>query len=379
MKTVYKIIIFNTLGYVSIIAALLFLWSHFTDGAIDVEIGDTQKTVYFKPAHSLEIAIASIIVCIITWWYYKKRITKEDEDNKVIKERVINENSSPDEVWCEYLNYSLLNEGIVEIEKITRYLEEIGKFFDSYTLIDPGESSMYHIKLEIRGKVKDYPVRLHFTPFTDDLKLCMKLDVFPAYLQLYRKSGMFSEEKALSCPPDYLDTYISDYARSYELIFHLNYNLEAIPVKAEKDDPWRKDVMLKIFVANGVYMEAYEDLLNLHMAIFNLLNEDFKKPLLEQIIELELQSVSILQDEINICMKSMRIFKKPLSTVSKGLELLLRIAAEFETVPIGGELVLAKSGDQKTIMARLVTCSFCSTRYPLKDQCKCPNCGASYS
>jgi hypothetical protein len=238
---------------------------------------------------------------------------------------------------------------------------------------------MYHVKIEMRGKAKDYPVRVLFTPFTHDLKLCMKLDVFPAYLQLYKKSGIFSEEKALSCSPDYLETYISDLARAYDLILQLIYNLEAIPVKVEKDDPWRKDDILKIFVANGVYMEAYEDLLNLHMAIFNLLQDDFKEHLLEQMIESELSSVSILQDEINICIKSGRIFTKPISTVSKGLDLLVRIAAEFETVPVVSELVLAKDGDQKTIMARLVSCSFCSTRYPLKENCKCPNCGASYS
>jgi hypothetical protein len=59
--------------------------------------------------------------------------------------------------------------------------------------------------------------------------------------------------------------------------------------------------------------------------------------------------------------------------------MLLAIAAEFETVSYSGIMNFDYDNDEKSVKVRLATCSYCTSKYPLVNECKCPNCGASYS
>ena len=372
----YKAIFSRIFAIASLIVALVFFWARFSNGLIEVTIGDREpELVTFKPPHSLEYALVATFLCVVFYGlsrFFEKRAEKVSAPDKI--DKCLN----PDEWWSEYLDPSLRYIGTYEKDRIKAYLEELGKYFQKYKLYFLDEISEYSIKIELRGQMRDYPVKLNFSAF-NELILSLKADIFPAYLQIYKQSGLFSEEKAKSCQPEYLETYISDYAKVYSHFLRLNYDLGKIPVHKDHTDPWNKDDLLRIFLANGVFIEGYEEISNLHLAVFQSFSKEFQAVLLENIIGNRINYIQLSSEKIELCIQAGQILEKPITSVNEGLNLLRSIAEEFETVPPSGKLVVASDKNAPAQKVRLVTCRYCTSKYPLTDECKCPNCGAPFS
>jgi len=370
-----KNLIFKSLAYIFLVSAIVFLWSRFSDGAIDVTINDSQKTVYFKPAHSLEYGLFSSISSIL---FFVLAFLVRPKLEAVPVENGQDENLSPDQTWSKYMESSLEYGATYEKTKIREYFEELGKSFQTFKIHHFEEISEYYIKIELRGVFKDFPVKIKFSWF-NDLNVSLKADIFPAFLEIYKKSGLFSAEKAKNCDPDYLETYITNHAKVYSEILKLNFNLEKIPVHKDINDPWNKDDKLRIFLANGIFVEEFEEAANVQLAVFHALSKEFQNTLIESIHTNQLKYVLLSTNEIELSIKADKLLEYPLTSVFNSLDLIVLIAKEFETVSFSGKLHFDNVGNEASEKVRLVSCRYCTSRYPLINDCSCPNCGAAYS
>ena len=372
-----KYIVINLLAWIALLAALVFIFAHFYNGTIDLTIGEEQKFVVFKPPHSLEIGIICLVLCILLFliYGYLERNEKQVQQKRDREAALL---WTPDEKMSKLIEGSLHFSGSYEEGKIRMFYEEVAKPFQEYKIIQTDTFSYTGANVELRGKYKDFAVRLKFS-YLNELQLMIKADIFNAYLEIYKNSGLFSAEKARDCIPEYLETYISDYAKSYSLIFLLYYNPDKIPVHKNDKDPWNKEDVLRVFVGKGIYIEGFEDGLNLYMAVYNAFSEDFRSELLSFMFENKISNIQITQDEIVMAIPPDQLLLKPLTLSYQGLDFLLRIFGEFETVPVTGKINLATEETKNGLRARLNTCNYCSTKYPLINDCSCPNCGAPYS
>jgi hypothetical protein len=209
--------------------------------------------------------------------------------------------------------------------------------------------------------------------------LSIKADIFPAYFEIYKKSGLFSAEKAMNCQPDYLETYMSDYAKVYSCILNLQNDPEKIPVHKDIQDPWNKDDVLRIFVAKGIYIEGYEEISNIHLAVFQSFSEEFRNNLTGFMINNQIRHIALYLEEVQIAFRCDQLLIRPITGVEESLKMLLAVAGELETVPYSETMNFDTGNAENLVKVRLATCNFCTSKYPLVNECRCPNCGAPNS
>ncbi|MFN8257719.1 MAG: hypothetical protein U0W24_18635 [Bacteroidales bacterium] len=359
------------------IASIVYLFAHFYNGTIDLSIQNEQKTVVFKPLHSLEFGIMFLIISILLYMitFYLK--TREEKLQKILeKEKELA--LTPDEKMTKLLENNLKHIGTFEEEKFILFFDELGNYFQNYKIVHADNLSSSPVKIELRGQYNDYPVRLRFS-YQNELLISAKADIFPAYLEIYKNSGLFSAEKAKECSSDYLETYITDYAKSYSDILQIAYNPEKIPVHKDITDPWNKEDILRVFVGKGIYIEGLEYIIDIYLAVFKSFTEEFRIKILAFMADNKIANINLTTDEIRIALPSEQLLLKPLTQVRDVLDFILNIAGEFESIPITGKINFDTGIPESTIKVRLNTCKYCTTKYPLMNDISCPNCGAPYS
>jgi hypothetical protein len=156
------------------------------------------------------------------------------------------------------------------------------------------------------------------------------------------------------------------------------YDPTKIPIHKNPDDAWSEDDMLRIFIDKGIYVLGSEERTDIFIHIFNTFNDEIQKKILNFISNFKIDVLDIGFEEMQIKISDNNIILNPISAVKESMEILLKIAEETDSVAytISDD---SKYNSKQTEKLRIVTCSYCSSKYPLINNCKCPNCGASYS
>jgi hypothetical protein len=280
-----------------------------------------------------------------------------------------------------------------DIPKTKAYFEQLLKLLNSGKVLENEISDvMYCItSVEIRGIFKDYPIKINFDKY-GTLNIFLKKDTFPYFFDIYKKSGLYrireqlteieklslESEKEDTFQKEYFESILSAYAKVQSSMLIIIYDPTKIPIHKNPDDAWSEDDMLRIFIDKGIYVLGNEERTDIFIHIFNTFNDEIQKKILNFISNFKIDVLDIGFEEMQIKISDNNIILNPISAVKESMEILLKIAEETDSVAytISDE---KKYISKQTEKLRIVTCSYCSSKYPLINNCKCPNCGASYS
>ena len=158
----------------------------------------------------------------------------------------------------------------------------------------------------------------------------------------------------------------------------INYDLTKVPKEraSTEEDPWADDDEIRVFVGEGVFFESSdEDDIEENLSYWEQIDESTRKALIEGLTEHKIEMISATYDEIETSYWNAEDLLQP-SDTSKAivacLSLSILIAKSLE-----GVIVKESSGD--TRVNKLVTCKYCSTKYPLGTDANCVNCHAPHT
>jgi len=158
----------------------------------------------------------------------------------------------------------------------------------------------------------------------------------------------------------------------------LNYDLSKVPQEraSTEEDPWAEDDEIRVFVGEGVFFESSdEDDIEEGLAYWEQIDDSMRKALIEGLAEHKIEMITASYDEIETSYWNAEDLIQPLDT-SKAI---LGCVSLSTLIAKSLEGIVVKDSSGATRVNKLVTCKYCSSKYPLGAEAKCVNCHAPYS
>ena len=196
----------------------------------------------------------------------------------------------------------------------------------------------------------------------DDLELRARFEDVPVRVKYELDMGWVNLEMKCATPIDDLE---------------IEWDLEKIPVHSDDDDDWGDDDEIRAFVGKGVFIEGGKAEVSNSLAILASL------PVADQIVEtierLRLTRFYIFSDSINVGFDDNSYeMADPVAMVSEAIALMVNVAKTVGTVTLPTPGQAASGGGVVIVPVKLVSCTYCSTKFNLGAKTRCPNCGGAF-
>jgi hypothetical protein len=196
----------------------------------------------------------------------------------------------------------------------------------------------------------------------DDLELRARFEDIPVRVKYELDMGWVSLEMKCATPIDDLE---------------IEWDPKKIPVHSDGDDDWGDDDEIRAFVGKGVFIEGDKDEVNNSLAILASL------PVADQIVEtierLRLTRFYIFSESIDVGFDDNSYeMADPVAMVSEAIAMMASVARVVgtATIPAPGQTV--SSAGVTIVPVNLVNCTYCSTKFNLGANSRCPNCGGAF-
>jgi hypothetical protein len=282
-----------------------------------------------------------------------------------------------------------------EVKKSTdkeEFLNKIGEKLKNYKIHEKEGA-----KKQLRGTYKDFPVKINFSYF--HVSVHIKVHVFPFFLEIFYQSGIHDVTKNMTelFGKSILENFESIgeekreeiirqstemYAKMvYQNIMDLHWDPGKVPVKKDVEDPWSGDDQARIFLGKGIFVEGPDEAIEVNILFFNSMQESVQQKILETMEFNKISRLKVNAEDIEFEISESILSKaeKPIDLIFEILDVLQIIAQEFEHIEISEIQRKNKSETKKIKRFRLISCKYCTSKYPLTEKARCPNCGASYT
>lgn len=212
------------------------------------------------------------------------------------------------------------------------FLDEVARSFESAKVKETTDED----DVEVRGRIQDVPIRLKY-----------EMDM-----------GWVSLEMKCQSPFDELQ---------------LEWDPEKIPVHGDAEDDWDEDDELRVFAGKGVFVEGDKGEVQQTFDALGGLPAELSTEIVETMQRRKLTRFYMFPEIINVGFKDNAYqMQDPIVEIVEVAGLMARVAREVGS----GRIAPADQGG--VAPARLVSCSYCSTKFYLGSNSACPNCGASF-
>jgi hypothetical protein len=156
---------------------------------------------------------------------------------------------------------------------------------------------------------------------------------------------------------------------------------DGVPVRvkyeADNDDDWGDDDEIRVFVGKGVFVEGGKDEVGNSLAALAALPPELSARIIKTMERLRLTRFMLFSTLINVGFDDNSYeMADPVAMVNEAIALMAQVAQTVGTVtpPVPGQ---ASGGGVTVVPVKLVTCSYCSSKFNLGAGARCPNCGGA--
>ena len=198
----------------------------------------------------------------------------------------------------------------------------------------------------------------------DDLELRARFEDVPVRIKYELDMGWVNLEMKCASPIDDLE---------------LEWDLEKIPVHSDDDDDWGDDDEIRAFVGKGVFVEGDKDSVNNSLAALASLPAEVGDRIVKTIEGLRLTRFYLFSESINVGFDDNSYeMADPVAMVTEAVAMMVNVAKTVGTVTPPAPGQAAPVGGVTAVPVKLVGCTYCSTKFNLGANSRCPNCGGAF-